>query len=338
MSICDFDLCSVLLLLSKYKFGRIALQFPDEHLAASVSVYVTLQSCMKNNEEIFITADSTWGASVDDISAMHYDADVLIYFGSDLSSSGSIPVMVVPFRKCLNIEHCVDSINKSVCFSDVSKLIVLYDLCYAHQVNEFSLFYNCSVSVAVLPECADLLNWMPFQVTQDIHKDNSNDVLVTLIGGLKVSSADLANESATLIYLGDKHEQLTNIMLKASGRAVVCYSPGTQQCTEVRGDQSREFRERYGGVLRVQAAKVVGIIVGSMGLTGDATRDVLHRLQTLIAAAGKKSYCFVMGRLNESKLCNFPEVRAVRFYFLLFFRQRICSHSSGGHLLLGLQQ
>ena len=43
-----------------------------------------------------MAADSTFGSSVDDISAEHVDSDVLVYFGSDLSSSGAMPVMVVP--------------------------------------------------------------------------------------------------------------------------------------------------------------------------------------------------------------------------------------------------
>lgn len=38
------------------------------------------------------------------------------------------------------------------------------------------------------------------------------------------------------------------------------------------------------------------------------TNDLLNRLQRLILAGGKKYYTFVMGRLNEAKLCNFPEI------------------------------
>ena len=38
------------------------------------------------------------------------------------------------------------------------------------------------------------------------------------------------------------------------------------------------------------------------------TKDILHRLETLILTAKKSSYVFVMGRLNEAKLCNFPEI------------------------------
>ena len=52
----------------------------------------------------------------------------------------------------------------------------------------------------------------------------------------------------------------------------------------------------------------MGIIVGSMGLNDTVTRALVCRLEKLITSASKKHYTFVMGRLNEAKLCNFPEV------------------------------
>ena len=45
-----------------------------------------------------------------------------------------------------------------------------------------------------------------------------------------------------------------------------------------------------------------------MGLTENDTQTILKRLQILIKTAGKKCYTFAMGRLNEAKLSNFPEI------------------------------
>lgn len=306
---CGFDLCSVLNLIKKHKFTRIALQFPDEHLPKCVTVYQFLKINADDCVDISITADSTWGSSVDDVSAMHNDADLLVYFGSDLSSSGSIPVVIVPERKPLDMSQCIEKIvNRLVNLQDKvcsPKYMLLYEPSYAHHISDFICALNIetpntTISVAKLPMCADFENWRPIA--------GSNIVAAVKLGGLEVDADAMADLSIGLIYLGDKHEQLVNIILKASSRAVVWCSPSSGECTVVHGDKSREFQERYGGMLRVRASRVVGIIVGSMGLTGDATRDLVARLQTLIGAARKKSYCFVMGRLNESKLCNFPEV------------------------------
>jgi diphthamide biosynthesis protein 2 len=131
-----------------------------------------------------------------------------------------------------------------------------------------------------------------------------------VVGGLLVPAAVINDKETVIVYVGDKPEQIVNILLRASEHTVLHYAPSdpTAPVRVLKGTDSREFRERYGGVLRVKDARIVGIIVGSMGLTADLTRDILHRLQTLIRAARKKYYCFVMGRLNEAKLCNFPEV------------------------------
>jgi diphthamide biosynthesis protein 2 len=59
---------------------------------------------------------------------------------------------------------------------------------------------------------------------------------------------------------------------------------------------------------KVEKAKVVGLLVGSMGLSQIDCQDILHRLRQLLTAAKKKYYTLVMGRLNVAKLSNFPEI------------------------------
>ena len=65
-----------------------------------------------NSLSLYISADSTFGSSVDDVSALHVNGDVIVHFGSDLSGSGSIPVMIIPKRKAIDIENCCNSIGK----------------------------------------------------------------------------------------------------------------------------------------------------------------------------------------------------------------------------------
>ena len=63
---------------------------------------------------IYISADSTFGSSVDDVSALHVNGDIIVHFGSDLSGSGSIPVMIVPKKKYMNIDNCYNSIGNDI--------------------------------------------------------------------------------------------------------------------------------------------------------------------------------------------------------------------------------
>lgn len=111
----DFDLEKVCELLMKYKFTNIILEYIDEYLPYSVSIYRVIRETLNNNGcnhlSLYISADSTFGSSVDDVSALHVNGDVIVHFGSDLSGSGTIPVMIVPNRKAINIENCCNSIG-----------------------------------------------------------------------------------------------------------------------------------------------------------------------------------------------------------------------------------
>ena len=311
------DLTLVTRLLRKHRFRRVALQFPDEHLPASIATYQRVVALVHDNDgddddnvEVFIIGDSTFGSSVDDVSAQHVDADVLLYFGSDLSSSGALPVMVVPFPKSIDVETAVASlVATTATVASAPRVLVLYEPGYGHGMGDLRaaaerlLGFTAQVAVAAMPPCADLDTWHPDR-TRGPDTDAARKV-----GGLVVPDASWLSADADVVvwYVGEKAEQVVSITLQLARHRVVTYSPAARRCDVIHGE-SREFRERCGGFLRVKDARIIGLVVGSMGLTGDATKEILHRLETLVAAAKKSSYVFVMGRLNEAKLCNFPEI------------------------------
>ena len=329
-SVDRYDIEALVSLIAKHAFKRVVLQFPDEELEHCVPVYDFLSATIPEGTEIYVTADSTWGSSIDDVSAMHCDGDVLFYFGTDLSSSGSIPVAIVPPRKPIDVPHCVSQLTSTISGlkdenGSTHGIVVFYEPGYhtpcVTVAASLSTEVGISVEVAALPQHADLTKWEP-RTGQKISTE-SQSINHIIVGGLLVPASLLENKSTVIVYVGDKSEQIVNILLRVSENTVVHYSPHTAIQNNIlnkdttstmssiyvlKGTDSIEFRERYGGVLRVKDAQIIGIIVGSMGLTGELTKDLLHRLQTLIRAAHKKYYCFVMGRLNEAKLCNFPEV------------------------------
>lgn len=57
---------------------------------------------------------------------------------------------------------------------------------------------------------------------------------------------------------------------------------------------------------KAKDADVVGIVAGTLGVAN--YRDVVQRLKQVVKQAGKKSYTFLMGKLNVAKLANFMEV------------------------------
>ena len=64
--------------------------------------------------------------------------------------------------------------------------------------------------------------------------------------------------------------------------------------------------KRYYLVERTKDANIVGIVVATLGVSDYISS--INRLKEIIRLAGKKSYTFVMGKLNVAKLANFMEV------------------------------
>lgn len=306
-----FDLDAVCDLILKHVFLRVALQFPDEFLAHCVSIYTYIIKRLANDSiDVFLIGDSTYGSSIDDISGQHVDSDVLIYFGSDLSSSGSMPVMIVPFSKNVDMVSCIDELDRQSQLKGISQSapkLLLYELSYHHAILESKSILQGmqNLMIADVPPSANLSNW-DMKFLQSL--PSSNIEIHTKVGGLLVPAKLLSDPNLVIWYIGGKSEQLININIRMSENFIVSYSPETKLSGVMKGCESREFRERYGGLLRVKDAQIIGIIVGSMGLSGEVTQAIVSRLETLIAVAKKSSYVFLMGRLNEAKLCNFPEV------------------------------
>jgi len=356
-----FSLIRVCELITQHGLVRCVLQFPDEELEHCVAVYEFMSTQLPPTVCLFIAADSTFGSSVDDISAQHVDGDVLVFFGSDLSSSGAMPVLVVPSNKHVpDVEDCLDKFTSASRASTLSststttapeegsataaaeapleiEALLLYEPGYSQSVlhdiaQRLAASYNMKITLASLPLCADLSSWSPSSsspsssssssasssssssassssLSSDADEAGKKQANSLLLGGLLIPASSSGSSSIDLIfYIGDKSEQLSSIMLHFSQQTLLAYSPMTKALLKIRGQDSKIFRERYGGVSRVKDSSIIGIIIGSMGLTGESTRLIVTRLEGLIHAAGKKSYTFVMGRLNEAKLCNFPEI------------------------------
>jgi len=307
-------------------FKRVVVQFPDEHLSFSLPVYDYLIDKLNPDElaegqedeyiDLFVTADSTFGSSIDDISAEHVDGDLLVYFGSDLSSSGKMPVIVAPMKRIVNVNDCCAQLSQQISSTEagtgdneITKVAVLFEPgcqddipAIVSQIQE-NVGNKFEVAQAALPPIADLANWS-VPIPKDAEKV---DERIT-VGGLLVPNEITSNTDSLICYVGNKEEQWNSICLQLGHHVVTSYNCETKELVSIRGEQNKLFMGRFGGVSKVKDAEIVGIIIGSMGLTGESTKEILNRVSKLIEAAGKKSYTFIMGRLNEAKLCNFPEV------------------------------
>ena len=65
---------------------------------------------------------------------------------------------------------------------------------------------------------------------------------------------------------------------------------------------------RFYVVEKLKEAEVIGVVMGTLGMAKYAS--AMRRALSLIAAAKKKSYTLVVGKVNVPKLCNFMEIDA----------------------------
>ena len=164
-------------------------------------------------------------------------------------------------------------------------IVIIYEPCYSHlmdiirenivQLININQADNILVDIALLPSCADLKNWEPSTLSS-VTTETLNNTNKVLVGGLIISEKlieDNVNDDNTIFcYIGDKNEQLSAIYMRLGDRNIISYSPKSMSISIKKGHELREFNERYGGVSKVKDAKIIGIIIGSMGLTEDLTR------------------------------------------------------------------
>eukprot|EP01036_Dinobryon_divergens_P025497 gene25498-34049_t len=216
--------------------------------------------------------------------------------------------MIVPFSKHINEDVLVTILKEVNSVLNVSgndtDIILFYDFNYCNDILNYSVMlqnHDSRLILAKLPWRADLKNWNP---------SNGMSKNVVTVGGLEVDSVHLEDRDSQtrIVYIGENSKQLLNILLRFGDRSIFWGHPITGIVTELTGSSSREFQERYACSLKVKAARTIGLIVGTMGFTAEVTTAIVNRLESLVMTARKKSYCIVIGKLNEAKLCNFPEI------------------------------
>ncbi|XP_031234249.1 2-(3-amino-3-carboxypropyl)histidine synthase subunit 2 isoform X3 [Mastomys coucha] len=92
----------------------------------------------------------------------------------------------------------------------------------------------------------------------------------------------------------------------APGQPFFSYCPNTGQ-TQDQGTKAGRLRARRLYLIeRARDARVVGLLVGTLGVARH--REALAHLRKLTEAAGKRSYVLALGKPTPAKLANFPEM------------------------------
>ncbi|MPC09588.1 Diphthamide biosynthesis protein 2 [Portunus trituberculatus] len=106
------------------------------------------------------------------------------------------------------------------------------------------------------------------------------------------------------IYLGPKGPTLDSLLLRFASATFYHLPPSGGEVQKVSGMQSL-FRRNI-KLEMIRDAQIIGVLVGTLGVA--RYREAIARLKTIIKAAGKRSYTFVVGKPNEPKLANVSEI------------------------------
>lgn len=292
-----FDLDLAISIVEAENPSRVVLQFQDAYLEESILIYDFLQSHFRNfGIEFYINADSTWGSAADDISAKHVNGQIILFFGRDMSISHAA-VYFIPYSvKVATNDAWV--VIKSFLSERENFTIVFYESSYlwlAMKV-QFYLDNGKLVHSQLVRENVKCAN---FQT------DKSDEI----IGGFCIEKSVLKmnEQNSQILYIGSDSCQLTSICGRFPSHIIAHFDPLEMRIKEV-PSRHRLLAERYGRISKVEEANVVGILIHSMSMDAEDTKLLIENIENMICEAGKQFYTFVIGRIDESKLENFPEI------------------------------
>ncbi|NXF58105.1 DPH2 synthase, partial [Ciccaba nigrolineata] len=275
-------------------FRKVALQFPDGLLADAAAVAARMEAA--TGAEMYILGDTTYGSCcVDEVAAEHAGAEAVLHYGpACLSPCRKLPVLHIFGQQPLDVGCCAEAFREL--YPDrQSRVVVLNDVVYAHAMGELEQqlcpeYLNVVFSRVV---CGD----PPGPTPPGEVRQFGRQFLVEAPGGL---------QDYAMFYVGAEGLALTSFMLTWNRCPFSSFDPATGCGRRETFNVNRALMRRLYLVERARDARVVGILVGTLGVAGYLA--VLQHLRELLRRAGKRSYTLAVGKPNPAKLANFLEV------------------------------
>ncbi|RMZ89088.1 hypothetical protein DV736_g3687, partial [Chaetothyriales sp. CBS 134916] len=302
------------------KWRRIALQFPDEmllHSAREARDHSVPPSLLNASEglsslndatstlslsgsetpvKLTILADTSYGSCcVDEIAAEHVDADAVVHYGrSCLSPTARLPVLHVYTKHDLNYDAAVKAFRDA--FPERSeKVVVTADLPYSDHVKKL---------------CTKLsdLGYTNFFAADIIHDPASPIPNRAIPPSVSLDPATLREWH--LFHISEPPTSLLLTLTSSMASIQVFQTTPSKLLTDISAElsntTSRLLRRRYALVTSLSTVSVWGILINTLSIKNYLS--MVTHVQKSIAAAGKKFYLFVVGKINVAKVSNFSEV------------------------------
>ena len=309
------------------KWKRVALQFPDTMLVDAPRVYQQLSRGLSKarrdrglgpsadndtastqpitpdlaaqyvEEQLFILADTSYGACcVDEVAAEHADADVVVHYGRTcLSPTARLPVIYCFTKPFLDTEHMLEVFRNTYSDKD-QKIVLMADIPYCSYLDGIleDLEHYGYTSVHVASVKSDAASPLPNRTVPLSVEADKTSLSAWSIFHIAEPPASLLLTLASRV--GDIHIYSTS-------------SPSSSSRTANQASLASStiaLRRRYALLTSLSTTAIFGILVNTLSVSNYLS--MVEHVRTTIAAAGKKSYTFVVGKVNAAKIANFAEV------------------------------
>ncbi|KAG8533218.1 uncharacterized protein KY384_002001 [Bacidia gigantensis] len=314
-----YEIESTVAEIRQAQYQRIALQFPDNLLQDAPRVVRALsggtrstyrESTSTSSEEpvskqvstsrprFYILGDTSYGACcVDEIAAEHVDADAVIHYGrACLSPTSRLPIIYVFTKQPLYTPKQLysdfadiypDKGQKVILMADVTYQYLLHDIVTSLQGQGYSNLFETEVQHApssLLPnrtvpedvrvETHTLGQWDLFHISEP-----PQSLLLALSS--RVASIHIYPTEAESLFASERTSPVIS---------------------------TRMLSRRYALLTSVSTVSVFGILINTLSLKNYL--HIVEHVKARIIAAGKKSYTFVVGKINAAKIANFSEIGA----------------------------
>ena len=313
------------------RFTRVALQFPDVMLPDAPRVFEALSrgldpalsypnqrtsqiddSLQRVNAvetlsttaekppavRLYILADTSYGACcVDEVAAEHISADAVVHYGrACLSPTAKLPVIHI-----FTIQQLQDNTSLIRDFEQFyvdhqAKIILMADVTYQ---------YHLETIKAVLQSHG----YSNIYMTDVVHDPSSPLPNRTIPNEVKADPSKLS--AWQLFHISNPPEAL--LLTLASRLASIRIYPVSMTNDECfrepfLASTSRTLNRRYALLTSVSTASIFGILINTLSVKNYL--HIVEYVKSQIQAAGKKSYTFVVGKVNAAKVANFGEIGA----------------------------
>lgn len=298
-----YEIQSTVETIKKNGYERIALQFPDELLLDAASVTGRVSDLCGGSIAFYILGDTSYGSCcVDEVAAEHVNADALVHYGrSCLSPTSRLPVIYVFGRLPLRVETIIEEVSNALDDHSVPILVV----------SDTTYISSQSTLVEQLSQSGyrNVISSKLNSTVEGAARDTDPSAMTTLPGRTYHLPESLNLSDIILLYVGPPSPTLTTTLMTHTSIVSKIYSYNPLKLSlSLETNQNVALRRRYATVQKARDAGVIGIVVGTLGVS--RYLDLISHLRTMISRNGKKSYLFAMGKLNPSKMANFSEIDA----------------------------